>query len=86
MIELWITEDGEVHCLAPDDLDLRVVGRLCVRRASHVEFDNEQQGWTVTWPSRQQMSMLFATRQEALDAERKTLNSLICFDRIEEVF
>ena len=47
MIKLRITSDGRVRSLWNDDVDFAALGRLTVRRASHVEFDARSQQWTV---------------------------------------
>lgn len=85
MLEVTITKDGEVQCLAPDDLDLRDVGSLHVRRASHVEFDNDRQRWLVTLPNGKEIGE-FATRGEAIRFEVEYLNHKIDDGSIEEVF
>jgi hypothetical protein len=84
-LEITITPDGDVQCLAPDDLDLRDVGQLYVRRASHVEFDNERAVWYVQLPNGIELGT-FATRAEALAHEITHLNAKIDDDSIEEVF
>ena len=47
MIQLRITPDGRICGLWTDDVQLRDLGALKVRRASHVEFDDRQQCWIV---------------------------------------
>ena len=47
MIKLRITPDGSIRGLWTDDVQLRDLGALKVRRASHVEFDDRQQCWIV---------------------------------------
>lgn len=47
---LVIYPDGNLRCLWTDLIDLREIGTLDVTRASNVEYDNEKQGWTVTFP------------------------------------
>ena len=42
-----ILEDGTVRGLWSDDIDWPALGRVSVRRASHVEFDARRQLWTV---------------------------------------
>lgn len=46
-MKLRITPDGTVHGLWDDAIDWASLGRVCVRRASHVEFGEEQQMWYV---------------------------------------
>ena len=38
---------GKGHCLYTEDVDLSNIGRLQVRRATHVEFCNARQAWQV---------------------------------------
>ena len=47
MIKLRITPDGCIRGLWTDNVQLRDLGALKVRRASHVEFDDRQQCWVV---------------------------------------
>ena len=47
MTKLRITHDGRICGLWSDDMRLREIGVLKVRRASHVEFDDRQQCWFV---------------------------------------
>ena len=47
MIKLRITPDGCIRGLWSDHVQLTDLGTVHVRRASHVEFDEMQQCWTV---------------------------------------
>lgn len=42
-----IAHDGTVRGLWTDEIDWPALGRVSVRRASHVEFDDRRQLWTV---------------------------------------
>lgn len=45
---LEVNEDGDIHCLYTDEIDLFSVGRVVqVRKASNVEFNEEEQVWEV---------------------------------------
>ncbi|HUE14668.1 MAG TPA: hypothetical protein VMR25_10925 [Planctomycetaceae bacterium] len=44
-MELVISPQGDVHCLYDECLDLSALGRLAIRRASHVEPTEDGQ-WT----------------------------------------
>jgi hypothetical protein len=44
-MELMVSPRGHVHCLYDECLDLSALGRLTIRRASHVEPTDEGQ-WT----------------------------------------
>lgn len=47
MTKLRITPDGRIRGLWTDDVQLGELGFVRVQRASHVEFDNRLQCWTV---------------------------------------
>ncbi len=70
---LLIDASGDVQCLYTELIPLGPLGRLQIRRASTVEFDNTRQGWTVTFPDGRHLEG-FATRAAALEAERGVLN------------
>jgi len=44
-MDLIISPNGYVHCLYDESLDLSALGRLTIRRASHVEPTDDGQ-WT----------------------------------------
>lgn len=45
---LEVNEDGDIHCLYTDEIDLFSVGRVVqVRKASNVEFNEAEQVWEV---------------------------------------
>ena len=46
-MKIRIDIDGTVRGLWDDAIDWQELGRCRVRRASHVEFDNDRQRWTV---------------------------------------
>jgi len=46
-IKLRISQDGIVTGLWDDQIDWRNLGQLRVTRASHIEFDEQEQVWTV---------------------------------------
>ena len=47
MIRLRITPDGTVRGLWTDEAEFAALGHSHVRRASHVEFDESTQRWSV---------------------------------------
>jgi hypothetical protein len=47
MIKLRITPNGRIRGLWADEVQLRELGAVRVRRVSHVEFDDRQQCWYV---------------------------------------
>ena len=50
---LTFDDKGAVHCLYSELIDLRALGTLSCRRASHIEFDEQIQQWQVLSPDRQ---------------------------------
>lgn len=73
--ELFIQPDGQIKCLYTDLIDLSRFGKLHVERASHVEFDDIKQTWTVRLAgSGKVIGDGFESRQEALDFEVDYLN------------
>lgn len=71
MISLRITPQGGVQMLHDDALDLTELGSIEMIRASHVEFNNENQYWFVQ--SARSLKILatgFKTRAEALAWEK----------------
>lgn len=74
-MNLFIRPDGTAQCLYAENIDLSQLGALAVRRASHVEPDNEG-GWTADLrPSGGPFMVGFQTRSAALAAEADWLNS-----------
>ena len=62
--------DGRVICLYSDLIDLRTIGRLKVRRLTHIEFDSERQYWRVR--DRTGFAMFNSpSRTECLDWEQR---------------
>lgn len=48
-IVLEITDDGDIHCLYTDEIDLFAIGQVTnVRKASNVEFNENIQQWEVS--------------------------------------
>lgn len=70
-----VDASGDLDGLYTDIVDLRSLGTLNVERASHVEFDNEHQGWTVSFSDGQSLCRVFTSRDEALAAEVVYLQS-----------
>lgn len=68
-MELVIAVTGQVHCVYGEDLDLRALGQVSIRRGSHVEPTADGR-WTVDLaPVNGPTLGPFATRSEALTAE-----------------
>jgi len=68
--ELVVGVDGGVKCIYDESLDLRALGKLQITRASHVEPDSDGNWWTDMGPVGGPMLGPFASRSEALGAER----------------
>lgn len=84
---LCITRGGNVRGLWTDQVDWQALGRLTVRRASHVEFNNSIQKWVVrAWRPRSRVRRVLQwltgrpfgevlhladTREQALDWEQR---------------
>ena len=70
---LYIGVDGVVRCLYTELIELGRLGRLQVRRATTIEFDNRRQAWKVR---DQGGFVLFSapTRQACLQWEQQYLN------------
>ena len=66
---------GTVRCLYGEAIDLRRLGRLQVRRASHVEPDAQGRWWADLYPVDGPRLGPFALRSEALSAETRWIES-----------
>ena len=69
-------KDGRGHALYSECIDLHALGRLRIRRASRVEFNNLRQCWEVHGLDGR---VLFssASRETCLDWERKHYRRLL---------
>jgi hypothetical protein len=70
---LTFAPDGTVRGLYTEAVPLHELGRLSVRRASTIEFDDEAQAWTVRSPGGVELYQS-SSRQECLDWERDHFN------------
>lgn len=71
MISLEITAQGGVRMLQDDAVDLRELGKVKVKRASHVEFSNKTQLWYVqSAKTKKMLKADFKTRAAALAWEK----------------
>ena len=68
-----IEPDGTVVTVYTDTVDLRVVGHIHAVRASVVEWDESCQAWTARILATGEHLGPFATRAEAVAAERAVL-------------
>ncbi|MBT3380725.1 MAG: hypothetical protein HN742_26905 [Lentisphaerae bacterium] len=67
------TPDGTGHCLYSELIDLRSIGALACRRASHIEFDGASQQWQVLSPDRSQVLFQHHSRSTCGAWEQETL-------------
>jgi hypothetical protein len=68
-----IEPDGTVVALYTDTVELRALGHVRAVRASVVEWDESRQAWTARILGSGEILGPFATRAEAVDAERAVL-------------
>lgn len=72
-LRLYIDRQGTLTTLYTDDLDLRALGTLKVRRASRVEFNSITQRWEVLPPSGRRVLYEHRSRAKCLAWERRHL-------------
>jgi hypothetical protein len=72
-MELVVRGNGAVSCIYDEALDLRELGGLTIKRASHVEPDAEGNWVADMGPVGGPIMGPFGTRSEALAAERAWL-------------
>ena len=70
-IMITFTPDGTGHALHTDAIDLGLIGRLKVVRATEIEFDEGLQQWCVRRPGSRFSLYRNASRQACLDWERR---------------
>ena len=74
-LTLTFTPDGTGCCLYSELIDLARIGRLSVKRATRIEYDNAKQVWRV-YDVRDGFPMFTApTRQQCLEWEALHLQS-----------
>ena len=74
---LIVDSQGGVRCLYAEALDLASLGSVSIRRASHVEPDDQGQWWADLSPMQGPKLGPFPCRSAALDAERAWLEALL---------
>ena len=72
-MHLVIQPGGGVRCLYDEELDLKVLGRLSIRRGSHVEPTDDGHWTADVSPVNGPLLGPFRLRSEALSAEQKWL-------------
>jgi hypothetical protein len=68
-MQLVIDQAGTVRCVYAEDIDLASLGTPFIRRASHVEPDDQGQWWSDLAPVGGPRLGPFPSRTPALDAE-----------------
>ena len=88
-MELVIGLGGQVRCVYGEELDLTVFGELTIRRASHVEPDDQGRWWADLTPVAGPKLGPFDRRSAALEAELTWLKQYLtppsgesCFRRM----
>jgi hypothetical protein len=76
---LRIDPQGNVTCLYGEALDLARLGKVSIRRASHVEPDEEGQWWADLAPAGGPRLGPFDKRSQALAAETGWLHRHVIF-------
>jgi hypothetical protein len=72
---LVVDRAGRVTALYTEEIDLAVLGRPVITRASHVDADGSGRWWADLAPAGGPALGPFARRGEALDAERAWLEA-----------
>ena len=70
---LRFTPGGHIGCLYCELVDLRVLGRLSVVRATEVAFDPEEQRWEVRSADSSRLLFAHPSREACLRWERENL-------------
>lgn len=70
LINIIITKDGGIKMLHHDVADLESFGKVNIKRASHVEYDNEKQKWFVQSAKTLKILHYAESREQALAWER----------------
>jgi hypothetical protein len=73
-MDLFVSPDGEIHCLYSEALDLGTIGQLAIRRASHVEPTASGQWTADLTPVSGPVLGPFQRRSDALAAEEAWIN------------
>ncbi|MCH7990243.1 MAG: hypothetical protein IID46_13970 [Planctomycetes bacterium] len=74
-MQLIVLPDGAVRCVYDETIDLSALGRLGIRRGSHVEPDEDGKWFADMAPLHGPRLGPFEMRSTALQAEREWLES-----------
>jgi hypothetical protein len=84
-MQLIVLRDGSLRCLYGEELNLAALGRITIRRASHVE-PTEDGRWTADLTvSGGPVLGPFALHSEALEAERAWLETRLAGTTLDAV-
>jgi hypothetical protein len=72
-VQLMVSTTGRIACVYGEAIDLGSLGRLAIRRGSHVEPDEQGRWQADLSPVSGPILGPFNLRSEALDAERRWL-------------
>jgi len=72
-MDIVIRPDGSLRCVYDEAIDLTSLGRVSIRRASHVEPDAAGQWWADLSPIAGPVLGPYERRSAGLDAERRWL-------------
>jgi hypothetical protein len=74
-MDLVVRSSGQVRCIYDELIDLNTLGTVAIRRASHVEPDDQGRWWADLKPVDGPTLGPFTLRSDALAAERRWLES-----------
>ncbi len=74
-MQLRVDPDGSVCCIYAESIDLSALGVVTIRRASHVEPDEEGRWWADLMPVGGPLLGPFPARTPALEAEQAWLDA-----------
>lgn len=74
-MDLIVSPLGQVRCVYDEAIDLAQLGELSIRRASHVEPDDQGRWWADLAPVEGPTLGPFDRRTAALSAERRWLET-----------
>ena len=72
-----VDRDGSLFGLWTDEIDLHKLGRVEVRRASNIEFDDAAGLWRIHWPDGTTGMVGYRRRADALEAEEKIVQERV---------
>lgn len=73
-IQITFTADGTGHCLYTDEIDLRTIGAISIRRATEIEFNAGTQQWEVRLPGSPRVLFSAPSRVACLAWEQESIH------------